>query len=210
LTSTEYFAKQAEPELRNSRRISADTCKLWDDLDDEGRRAFAQAVDFLCEARGASGAGTDPTLPTRQVDRWAASRLMLLMFRLDTADPVWSSYALSRYVQAVLNVPGGSLCDVFIPVLRLLGESGPELTRTVANFVKELVIYCFTTFRSAYESLDWTVLIRTLGTRPTAAQCYFALQATPPENVTPQMAAIIENALASSDYAKEAQAALST
>ena len=208
MTSTETFAKQAEPELRQNRKLSASTCKLLSDLDDQGRAVFARALEFICERPDYISSGIDRALSTRRVDRWAASRLMLLKFRADTSDPVWSSFALSRYVHAVMSVPGASLEDVFGPLFCLLGEAGTELTPPVAHLVKDLVIYCFGTFRSAYESVVWHSIAQAMDGQPTHAQSYLALHAIPPEFMTPEIAATIENALAPTEYAKEAEAVL--
>ena len=38
--------------------------------------------------------------------------------------------------------------------VEVLEEYRPELSREVANFLKDLVVKCFTTQRSAYDSVD--------------------------------------------------------
>ncbi len=169
MTSTEDFAKQAEPELRSSRKLSAATCRTLRNLDDEGQAAFVQAMEFICDDPNPIHSGIDRNLLTRRVDRLAASRLMLLKFKVDTPEPAWSSHALARYVRAVISVPGASLDDVFNPLFSLLGELGPELTPSVAHLVKDIVVYCFSACREEYESVNWRAIAQAMGPQSTRA-----------------------------------------
>jgi hypothetical protein len=202
MTKAEQFTTQAEAELRTTSKVSAETCRSSRDLDAEGRAAFAHAVNFICGEQG--DYGETAVTATRPTDRLTASRLMLLKLRLQTPDPRWSSSILDRYVRAVLAVPGGTLSEVFNPLLDLLGESSNGLSQPVAQFLKDLVVLCFTRYRKEYDSVPWANLAETVSLRPTQAKCYFGLHAIPPQYMTSELARLISERLSGTRYWEEA------
>lgn len=202
MTNKEQFVAQVEHDLRSTRGISAETRELWRNLDDEARRAFARAMDFP-----AGDAAHAPGL-THPEDRRTASRMMLLKMGLDTPNPRWSSEVLERFVSSALTAPGTSLNEVFSPLLGLLGESSRELTPPVAHFLKDLVILCFTRFRSEYDQMEWNAFVELVSSQPTPSRCYLALIAVPPQHLPASVAELILSTLASTPYANEAKSLL--
>jgi hypothetical protein len=134
MTSTEEFAERAEAELRATSTLSSETCRSWGDVDREGRTAFAPAMAFICGEQPHNDVTGGPV--ARPTDRTAASRLMLLKLKVNTTDPRWSSEALGRYVRSVLAVPGGSLADIFVPLLPLLWGIARQSFRVHRAFSK--------------------------------------------------------------------------
>jgi hypothetical protein len=141
-------------------------------------------------------------------DRLNAVLLLLKIFELNTSDPKWSSYALDRFFEEVMSVPGGSVRDVYQGLDAALKAYSVELTKTVAAFIKDLVIRCFTRFRQSYESVNWKEAVDSLGDKATAAQLYLALHAIPPQFITPQLADAIARVLESTAFRDEAASAL--
>jgi hypothetical protein len=202
MTKTEVFARQAEAELRSQRKISAETCRSCLDFDDEGRTAFMYAIAFICGEQHDQKASKFTI--TRPADRTAASRLMLLTLCANTLDPRWSSEVLRRYVRAVLETPGGTLSDVFAPLVDLLGELFGGLSASLANFLKDLIVLCFTEYRNEYELVPWARVAEAVSLQLTQAQCYFGLHAIPPQYMTPQLARAISDRLALTAYQEDA------
>lgn len=141
-------------------------------------------------------------------NRLNAVMLQLRKFELDTSDPKWSSYALDRFFEEVMFTPGGSVGDVYQGLDLGLKTYSVKLTRTVAAFIKDLVIRCFTRYRQSYESANWKEVVDSLGDKATEAQLYLALHAIPPQYVTPQLADVIAKGLESTAFRDEAVSAL--
>jgi hypothetical protein len=141
-------------------------------------------------------------------DRLNAIVLRFKKFGLDTSDPKWSSYALDRFFEEVASTPGGSIRDVYQGLDRALKTCSVELTKTVAAFIKDLVVQCFTRYQRSYESVNWQELVASLDDQATEAQLYLALHAIPPQFVTPQLAGAIVKGLESTAFRDEAASAL--
>lgn len=141
-------------------------------------------------------------------DRLNAVVLQLRRFQLDTSDPKWSSYALDRFFEEVMSTPGGSTLDVYLGLDSVLKAHSVALTGTVAAFIKDVVIRCFTRYRQSYESVNWKEVVDSLGDKATAAQLYLALHAIPPQFVTPRVANAIAKGLESTAFRDEAASAL--
>jgi hypothetical protein len=141
-------------------------------------------------------------------DRLSAVMLRLKKFQLDTSDPKWSSYALDRFLEEVMSTPDGSVREVYQGLDAALKAYSVELTKSVAAFLKDLVVLCFTRYRPSYESVNWKELVDNLGGKATAAQLYLALHAIPPQFVTPQLADAIAKGLESTVFRDEAVSAL--
>src|ERR1700730_715443 len=108
-------------------------------------------------------------------DRLNDVMLRFKKFELDTSDPKWSSYALDRFFEEVTSVPGGSLLDVYQGLDAALKVYSVELTPTVANLIKDLVVQGFTQHRSAYNSMGWGWANEALAQGASAARCYLFL-----------------------------------
>ncbi len=141
-------------------------------------------------------------------DRLNGVMLQLKKFELGTSDPKWSSYALDRFFEEVMSTPGRSIRDVYEGLDLALKMYSVALTRTVAAFIKDLVIRCFTRYQQSYESVNWKEVVDSLGEKATAAQLYLALHAIPPQYVTPQLADAIVKGLESTAFRDEAVSAL--
>lgn len=141
-------------------------------------------------------------------ERANAVMLRFKRFELDTSDPKWSSYALDRFLEEIASTPGGSIRDVYQGLDGALKTYAVELTRTVASFIKDLVIRGFTRDRQSYESVNWKEVMEGLGDKPTQAQLYLALHAIPPRFVTPQLADAIAKGLESTAFRDEAVSVL--
>lgn len=205
MTNRDEFVAVAESDLRRERAIGPQAREMLRELADAISPAYGPAVNF--PGRGDIGSGQATGLAEIQ-DRRAASRLMLLKMSVDTSDPRWSSDVLARYVQAVLAIPGGTLDDVFFPLLTLLSDYRPELTPVVAHFLKDLVVSCFTRFRPEYERVDWTAFVQALGSRPTPPLCYLGLLAVPPQHMPEKAAELILSTLMPTPFGQEAKSLL--
>lgn len=140
-------------------------------------------------------------------DRLNAVMLRLKKYELDTSDPKWSSYALDRFFEEVISAPGGSVRDVYQGLDAALKAYSVELTGTVAAFIKDLVVRCFTRYRQSYESVNWKEVVESLGDKATPAQLYLALHAIPPQFITPQLADAIARGLEPTAFRNEAVSA---
>ena len=202
MTDTADFARRAEEEVRLSGGISPSTRQAWRDLPPEGQAALDRAMLFLGFEPGARLENIPAG--TREVDRVAAARLMLLKLGVNGSDPRWSSEVLDRVVSAAIRTPGGSVRDLYLALNGLLGDYSSELSRELATFIKDLVKKCFTKHRSSYESVDWKQIAQRITGNATKAQLYLALQAIPPQDVSPGLATSILSGLESTPYRQEA------
>ncbi len=141
-------------------------------------------------------------------NRLNAVMLKFKRFELDTSDPKWSSYALDRFFEQVTAAPGGSIQDVYQGLDVALKAYSVRLTQTVATFIKDLVVRCFTQYREAYESASWKQLADSQSDKATEAQLYLALHAIPPRFVTTQLADAIAKGLESTAFRDEALSVL--
>lgn len=137
-------------------------------------------------------------------DRLKVVMLRLKRYELDSSDPKWSSYSLDRFIEEVLTAPGSSIWDLYQGLDAILKTHAVELTETVAAFIRDLVVRCFTRFRRSYESVNWKDVGDSLTDRATAAQLYLALHAIPPQFVTPRLADVITRGLDSTAFRNEA------
>lgn len=128
---------------------------------------------------------------------------------LDTSDPKWSSGALDHFFKEITSPPGGSLRDVYQGLDAALKAYSVELTDTVANLIKDVVVQGFTQHRSAYDAMDWCWANEELLHGASPARCYLFLLALPPEKATPRSVAFIYRGLQDTPYRQEATDTLS-
>src|SRR6266851_3961408 len=206
MIDTHDFTRRAELDLRGSKAISPCTCQAWRSLPPEASAAFARALAFLgCQVEDTAGPSNGAT---READRIAAARLMLLKLSVDSDDPKWSSEVLERLLKTVVGVPGGSIGDVMYALYGVLGDYPSELSKPLASFIKDLVVQCFTRYPELYQSVDWNRLVQRMTASASKPQLYFALHAIPPQFVSPEFAHEIATGLDSSPYREEAASAL--
>lgn len=137
---------------------------------------------------------------------------VMLWFRkseLDTGDPKWSSWLLDRFFKEITSAPGGSLRDVYQGLDAVLEAHTVELTDTVANLIKDVVVQGFTHYRSAYDSIEWCWANEELSNGVSPARCYLFLLALPPEKATPQSVVAIYRGLQDTPYRQVATDILS-
>jgi hypothetical protein len=151
---------------------------------------------------GVAGPGYAPS----DDERVAAIRLILMKLKLHTAEPVWSSDALRRSVDAALSLPGGSLRDIFYAVFSIFADYPAELSQARANFTKDLLIECFTKRRRAYDAVDWDAFTKGFAVGATTSQLYLGLLAIPPEHLAESLASLIVVGLKATPYSDEALA----
>ncbi|HVJ83555.1 MAG TPA: hypothetical protein VNC50_20990 [Planctomycetia bacterium] len=137
-------------------------------------------------------------------DRLKAIESRLKVFQLETGDPKWSSYALDRFVEEAAAAPNGSVEDIYQGLDAALQANSVELTKPVAEFIKELVVGCFTRHRESYEAISWRDTVDSLDDQATAARLYLALLAIPARHVTPRLADAIAKGLESTPFRDEA------
>jgi hypothetical protein len=122
--------------------------------------------------------------------------------------PAWSSTLLEQTLDGMLATPGWRLRDILYGLWELLGYTRAPLTKTTANFIKDIVVYSFTRYRSRYESEQFGWMEASLSEGCTEAQAYFALHVLP-ESLATKCRQQILRALRDTDYFDEALRSLS-
>jgi hypothetical protein len=199
----EYFVK-LEGELRRTRAVSDQLCSEFSALLVNEQLAFSAVIEFLgCRPATAGNSVTTEAVP--DMNRLRAVRLMYLKVFVDTGEPRWSSLMLERLVAAVMVIPGGGVNDVLCALFTLLGENDAGPTRPMTNFLKQIVVLCFSLYRKSYEAADFSWLEKGAREGLNSGQAYLALYAHP----QPTIRAAILKALDSSPYKDEAIRVLS-
>jgi hypothetical protein len=196
------YVRSLESDLRRKRAIDEKTCQSFSQLPFEKQQAFAKALAFLgCTTAFAVLPTSD--LKVKESDRLQAARLMLLKLSVDMEEPIWSSWMLEKMLDAIVTTPGGSISDLLHALFDILGEFKVQLTATVANFIKQISISCFTRYRKSYDAADFSWMIQHLREGWTPAQAYLALYSIP-EDLVNRCRQSILNALASTSFYAEA------
>lgn len=202
------FLHHAEEELVSTESISSATCGAFAQLSPNIRGALQRAMAFVgCDTyQGNNGQDVvrDGADAVRDDDRIAAARLMLIKLKVHSAEPVWSSEVLRRFVDAVITAPGGKIGELFSALFALLADYPSELSVARASFIKDLVVACFTRHKADYEAFDWECFANKFRTGATTSQLYFALLAIDPEQVSEELATAIAHGLEHTPYRDEA------
>lgn len=203
--AADYFRK-IEREIRRLRALSQQSCEELSLLPVASQCAFARAVAFAgCESVGVP---VDcRTLEVVETDRTRAARLMLLRMSVDTPDPRWSSWVLEKMLTEVMATPGGTVTDVLQASCDVLEEYSVELTPTVAMFLKQVTILCFTRYHPSYKSADFVWMARRVNERATPALAYLALLAIPVD-ILPRCRDAILTSLRGTEFWDEASRSL--
>jgi hypothetical protein len=205
MISETEFVTRAENELRTTKSLSLELC-VAATASEQLRQTYGPAMAFL--GCGAPEPITNPSVTVPQASRVGVSRLMLISLGLDRSDPIWSSSRLTKLIETDLSLPGGGVGDVFLAVYDLLGEFQQQLTPILANFIKQLVIECFTQYRVSYSGFAWGQFAQQVTQTATRAQCYLAMLGVPPSMMPPHKAIAILRALVPTEYGREAMATL--
>jgi hypothetical protein len=200
------YLKRVENELRGLRRVSKNSCDDFAKLPRENQLVLAKAIAFLgCTATDVALPNHDVT--TREADRIAAVRLMLLKMSVDTGEPRWSSSVLETMIDSVMSIRGALISDVVKAMFAMLGEFETELTPTLAHFCKELIRQSFIKYRASYETSDFEWLVSQVNSRCNSSQAYLALYALPDTDL-PGCRETILRTLAPTSFRDEAVANL--
>ena len=200
MTKTSEFISHVEADLRTTRQISEATKASFDALPAESRAAIRQMTAFVgCETPAVVG-----SYPTNPQDRVNAVAVMFLDFQIDTHDPKWSSWRLEKLLEAVLTTPQGEVVDLIRGFDLALKKYNVNLTETVANLVKDVVILSFTRARTAYQQASWGWANEELTKGVSPARCYLFLHALPPEKASPTAVVAILRGLDGTPYSAQA------
>ena len=145
--------------------------------------------------------GTHHTDPQDSVNTIA---LKFFDFQIDTHDPKWSSWRLEKLLEAVLHTHQGEVIDLIRGFDLALKKYNVNLTETVVNLVKDVVILCFTKARAAYQQANWEWANEELAKVASPARCYLFLYALPPDKATPASIVALLRGLADTPYSAHA------
>lgn len=83
------------------------------------------------------------------------------------------------------------MSDLFQGLWAILGRSTADLDATIAHFIRDVVVLCFTRHRSLYEEegFQWMAIAVQKGC--TGSQAYLALHALPDKTLEPCTQAIL-------------------
>lgn len=196
-----YF-KQIEDIVKGSRNFDDEFCRSFYDLSNEYRHVFVNLLNFLgCKEVGIRDESEGKAVA--EEDRITAVRLMLLDLYVDTGDPRWSSFVMERFVEVVMKTPGGRLRDLFQPLYVMLGDI-PDLSESLAHFIKDIVILSFSTYRPSFEAIGFDSIILDRERRLTKPQAYLLLFSLPEEILNRLKDDILES-LANTPFLSEAE-----
>jgi hypothetical protein len=146
------------------------------------------------------------SLSDDEMVRINSARDVFLRFRSANETPVWipawSSAALEHVLDELLAPAGSQIADVFWGLWAALGQSSAPLSAPMANFLLDVVKYCFGRYRARYESEDFHWLALSMQQGCTEAQAYLAAFALPPALIQSCREAIM-NALKSSEFCEK-------
>lgn len=111
----------------------------------------------------------------------------------DVWTPAWSSKVLEETIEKIIRCPDGRLRDIFEALWRIAGEPDAPLTRVMANFIHDIVVLCFTRYRTQYDAEDFRWMAERMHPECTPPQAYLAALALPEPLVTESRNAILSN-----------------
>jgi hypothetical protein len=210
MTETRDFFHRAEEELLRSAVVSSAAFDELGMLSPGALRLIRGAMEFVERngggetSSGATGIAVQGYAPS-DAECIAAIRLVLMKLKLHTAEPIWSSEVLRRAVEGACSVSGGSLSDLFGAVSSILADYPAELSPARANFIKDLVVECFTQHGPAYNAVDWGAFAQSFSAGATPSQLYLGLLAIPPEHVSESLASLFAAGLKDTPYFPQLQ-----
>jgi hypothetical protein len=93
--------------------------------------------------------------------------------------PAWSSRVLEETIERIVSRQNSGLRDLFEALWELAGQPDVPLTRTMANFIHDIIVLCFTRYRSQYDAENLSWMVERVRTGCTPSQAYLALLALP-------------------------------
>lgn len=206
MTEKEQFITRAEHELRSTRKISTETLQLMDSFDEKERHLFDLVVRFPRSVFSHDDVACFKD--TSSSDRIAASRLMLLKFRLDSSEPVWSSASLDLYIRLISCYSTESIEDAIGPICELLLEHDHNPTAITVNFIRDFVALCISKYRNGYNAVNWKRLTQKFKVNINASVSYFLVVVCPRQFISAQLASTILTWLSNTAYGDEARGIL--
>lgn len=177
---TDFFEGRGslERDLHASGEVSESACAEFASREDLSA-ALVAALGFVgCPTQ----TRLDAILPTSTAEqRVGAARLMMLKFRVETGEPVWSSWALERALTITMSTAGGSPVDGAQCLVDLMVDYDPPLGPVLITFVRDFTVLYFTQYRTAYDSADWVRVVEAFRRGPTAAAAYLVALLLPDE-----------------------------
>jgi hypothetical protein len=93
--------------------------------------------------------------------------------------PAWSSLVLEKVIREIVSKPGGNVNDVYHALWDLLGAPEVVLTKIMSNFIHDVVVLCFTQYRTQHAAGDLAWMAAQIKMQCTASQAYLGLLALP-------------------------------
>jgi hypothetical protein len=121
--------------------------------------------------------------------------------------PAWSSHVLEKTIEEILSQPGSRIGDVFYALWDLGGKDDVALTKTMAALIRDIVVLCFTRYRTKYDAEDFQWMADRVQQGAAPAQAYLALLALPESLASASRDAIVES-LEGTEFHDEAQGML--
>ncbi len=199
MTEIATFTAQIEQDLKKNRKVSPSSLDLFSTLPMGEKNALWPVMHFLLGEYQIENSKHSER-PVQNELRVTGVRLMLLKLSVDTSNPRWSSFVLDCLLNTSMRLEENSLNHVFEALNGILKDKSYQLTETVANFIKELVIVAFTKWRNAYNSSDFKWLVDQIASRCSIGQAYLCLHAIPPSQLTPSCRVDILRALKGTDF----------
>ncbi|MEP0883708.1 hypothetical protein NDI49_19325 [Trichocoleus sp. ST-U3] len=122
--------------------------------------------------------------------------------------PAWSSAYLEKTVEEILTQPQSTISDLFRGLWKLLAQTNATLTTTMAHFLRDIVVLCFTQYRELYDVEDFEWMTTLVNDGCSEAQAYLSLYALPDQWIGNCHKAILA-ALEGTDFITEARQQLS-
>ena len=157
----------------------------------------------------ATGTAPPSSSSSIQAERIDEVRRALMNLGLHCGDPRWSSDVLDRILKTAMDKPNGSVEDIIRALFKILGYYSPELNSSTAHLIKEIVVNCFTRYRTSYDSVEWNPIVDNLKADESKSQLYLALHAIPPQFINFELAKSISEGLHTTLFREEAEQSLS-
>ena len=116
--------------------------------------------------------------------------------------PTWSSLLLEEKVKSYLAHSDGKLKMWFLGFWKLLDQRNVLFDQILTNFIKAIVVLCFSQYRTAYEKDDFLWMTELLDSDHLPAQAYLAAYSLPEELFEKYTSVILES-LNGTEFFKE-------
>lgn len=155
MVSLEIFIKKCEQELLIRRELSKETLLLAHNLSDRNKTLCKPILDFIERMRKPMNIEIDKKvfdfLPEERI---LICRLIPLTMSLDTSNAAWSSYMLTKAIQAATSINGIKLSEIGIAFLEIFYEFKTPLNRFVYNFCIDLPREFTVNYKKRFNELE--------------------------------------------------------